>query len=244
MISKYVIQTVNDIKDPERVKLYWKPLQIEKRVQDRYYCIGEIYKVNDNFRLKYSNGEEDFELAKKEGFFGYEGCSDFGEEYDAQFIISERTVSKKRIDFEEYLDSWCVNPQLKDAVSPYYLLGLTESNLPHDYFLFFPVWSNKDTNFSFITCIRGTKYNVNTRDKVYQSNENEELTLEIEENNPYDNNACCLNYKGEKLGYLNRCLKKQVLRWKDEGKSLQFSVGRKNGTVRAPSLYVAIRVGE
>ena len=140
------------------------------------------------------------------------------------------------------MQSWCIAPNLSKEVSSFYMLGLTESRLPQDAFSFFPIWKEDEREFSFVTRIQGTRYNKGVRDLAYQKFHGNDISLSIEPDNFYGEDACCIQYGGRKLGYINHVVKNQVVHWIQKGRKVELSIVRRNGRPEEPTLFAGIRV--
>lgn len=174
------------------IHLCWRPAKGSSRI-----AVGIIkHSITRGVRFNYL--KEGVEEAQRFGFKFYEGFPDLDKEYTENVIeiFGQRIVKSERSDVKDFYDFWGVNQAFKD--NDIYMLAYTQGLLPTDNFEFLADF-NPEKGLSFVSEIAGlTEANLDVNTIL----EGDELSYELEPNNPYDSKAVKL-FKNEKhVGYV------------------------------------------
>jgi len=210
----------------------------------RRLVVGELVLENDgNVTLRYFPESQDFQAASDNGMNTLPLFRKSNIEYSTnvmEFFMS-RITSRKRSDFELYLQSLGINPIQKQQISDFALLSYGEGRLPSDGFHVVNDYANISPPVEFVTEVAGIRYG------EYQ-NRTGEITLgqvvqfDTEPDNEHDPNAVAIKITDLKLGYLNRIQAPAVGHWIEQGHNVKGTIFRKNGLPSMPRLFVFLEV--
>ena len=86
---------------PERLLLSWLPSSGHRMNR----IVAELVRTDNNAALRYLCGENDFELAVKEGFSGYPYLPVKNESYESVLdVFAKRLPPRSRGDFSKYME--------------------------------------------------------------------------------------------------------------------------------------------
>ena len=233
------MNTLQHIIEPVRLLLTWQPSDEQATARTRR-VVGEVRIEPDGQAVfRYLKNSSDFEEAKKAGFQGFPA---FGEKQDEirQGVIESlmrRLPSRKREDFSEYLAQHRLpNPFDHSDMA---LLGYTGARLPSDGFALVPDFSSNEVPCDFLIEVAGLRH-VNL-DAVENIHIGDEITFEIDPENPVESDAIAVVHQGQRIGYVNRVLKYTFHNWL-ELHHVAASVVRINGKPERPLVYVRVSV--
>lgn len=220
--------------EPQRLFLAWNEQGMSRHV------VGELVRAeNELVTLRYFPESNNFKNAEKAGFTPIPAFRRADREYSnnvMDFFMS-RITSRKRSDFELYLQTLGIAPEYKDTISDFALLGYGEGRLPSDGYHVVNAYSDIDPPVEFVTEVAGLSYGSFTH-RMDNITPGQKVTFCLEPHNPQDENAVRIDMNNEKLGYINRIQAPSVKRWLDHGSTIQGEVFRKNGLPSAPRIFV------
>jgi len=228
---------IQHLVEPKRLILAWNQAGRSR------YAIGELVRTEDTVLLRYHPNSDDFQKALDKGMHPLIAFRKENQEYAKgvmDFFMS-RITSRKREDFDLYLETLGIDPSDKDKISDFALLGYGEARLPNDGFHVVNDYADNETPVEFVTELSGVQYGDYAQGRSQISNLTLEMPLSIthEPENNHDPNAVYIHNDGKKIGYINRIQAKTVTRWIQQGKTIQVTLHRKNGRPSAPRLFDA-----
>lgn len=186
----------------EELWLIWKESTSRRR-----YKIGILTKENSHYVFEYVNPELDDAI--KDGFKYFPGFEDTDKKYTNDFLftnIETRLPNTSRPDYLEILNSYNLN---KDS-NEFEILKATRGRSFTDTYEFVPPFEVSKLEFD----VAGTNYSEDINDCRDLLKVNEKLFLELDEKNPYDENAVKVIYKNNgkeyQLGYVPRYYTKEL----------------------------------
>jgi hypothetical protein len=227
------------IVEPDRLLLTWQPPDENASVRTRR-IVGEIYKdAGGQVIFRYLTGTPDFDAAKQAGFKDFPAFPlDKGELRQGVIeSLLRRLPPRKREDFADYLAQHRLpNPFNHSDMA---LLGYTGARLPSDGFGLVPVFPQNAIPCEVLLEIAGLRH-------VFSGDLNairvgDPVTLQIDPENPVDQDAVVVLHRGQRLGYVNRALRQPMGRWL-HSHDVSASVERINGKPERPLLYVKVSV--
>lgn len=233
---KYIEHIVN----PDRLLLSWQTPRGSKNRMRMF--VAELIRTDNNTKLKYLNETDDFKKARKLGFEGYPGYS-IGQQEHENVLISflKRIPPRNRKDFDRFLNSLWINPNLKDEISDFALLGYSRAILPSDEFTLIHPFDNAKPPFEFLAPVQGSQYYIDNIPYEKMA-EGLETTFKPEPDNPKDPEAIVVQIDRKTVGYVCRGLLESFHRWLDSGYAISASIGRINGTPENPKIFVYVTV--
>lgn len=205
--------------------------------------VAELVRTDDgNANLIYFNKTEDFKKAQKRGFENYPGYSiDQSEHKNVLISFLKRIPPRSRKDFDRFLNSLRINPDMKEQVSDFALLGYSRASLPSDEFTLIHPFCNAAPPFEFLTPVQGYEYYL--KNMPYENMaEGLEITFKPEPTNAKDSKAIAMQIDGKTVGYICRGLLESFHRWLDAGYTIAATIGRINGTPENPKAFAFVTV--
>lgn len=183
--------------------LIWKEPKERRR-----YIIGTLTYKNNHYYFKYVNPE--LEEAKKVGFIEFPGFSDLNKKYESKGSlfpnITTRLLNKARPDYLQMLNTYGLDINSTSIE----ILEKTKGRLLTDNFEFVPAFDKNKIEFE----VAGTSHrnDINEWKNLLKINDN--LILEKEPNNKYDQYAIKIiyenNHKKYHIGYVPRYYAKDL----------------------------------
>ncbi len=231
---------IEHIVEPDRLFLVWQP-QLTHDVSSKRVrrTIGEIVKENGKVVFRYFSRSDDFKEARTGGFEGYPSFRLDQAEHAENVIETflRRLPPRKRNDFFDYLASRRLPRDFNG--SDLSLLAHTGAKLPSDTFELIPDLINVKEPFEVIFEVAGNRH-TNKKDDIQL---NDPVIFEVEDNNPYENDAIMIKHNGDKIGYVCRPYKQAVHHWIKNSIPFTAVIERLNGKPERPLIYLFVRVG-
>ncbi|CAM4040409.1 HIRAN domain-containing protein [Vibrio neonatus] len=227
--------TINNFIDINTLFLTW---QSDNERNHRYF-VGVINKITyDSYSFTYLVNTSDYDKAISLGFKGYPAFKLSNDIFTNEVLESfrKRLPPKSRRDFSKYLQQH--NLPTDFSGDDFQLISHTGIQLPSDGFDLVPDLSEAEVPFDYVTELAGTRY-YKTYDEVAEIDLGSNVTLIREDCNKKDPQAICVEYRGKKIGYINRLLC-PTLRTLMIDKSITCAIVKKSGTEDRPLLYVLI----
>ena len=231
---------IEHIVEPDKLLLSW---QTPRGSQNRMRMfIAELIRTGDDATLLYLNDSKDFKKAKGLGFKAYPGYSiEQNKHKNVLMSFLKRIPPRKRKDFDRFLNSLRIDPEMVDEISDFALLGYSRASLPSDEFTLIHPFNNARPPFELLTPVQGYEYY--TQNISYQEiKEGMEVTFTPEPNNPYDQDAIRMLIQNKTVGYVCRGLLASFHKWLNHGYNISASIERINGDPENPRLFVFISV--
>lgn len=233
---------IEHIIEPERLLLSWQLPRGNKDRMRRF--VAELLWTGNDANLIYLSDSEDFKKAKELGFECYPGYSTETQKHENVFIsFLKRIPPRSRKDFDRFLNSLRIRPEMKDRVSDFALLGYSRASLPSDEFTIIHPFCNAIPPFELLTPVQGYQYHLENFPYVKAIEaEGLEITFKPEPENVKDPRAICMQVEDKRIGYVCRGLIESLHGWLEKDYSLKATIERVNGTEDSPRLYVFVSV--
>lgn len=231
------MNTIEHIIEPIKLLVCWQAPEGNERTR---FVIGELEKKNDVIVFRYNIDSEDIIKAKDLGFVGYPAFKQLDKEY-AEGVMEtfmRRIPPKSRGDFDKYLKLYRL-PKDKD-ISDFALLGYTGAKLPTDGFSIINSFYKLEEPCEFMMEIAGFRYFSDI--DVKSLNIGDQVSIQKEDDNKFDDRAIRIEYKGKKIGYINRALIETFHNWIDTKAKIQLIIERVNGHPVRPLVYLFVKV--
>jgi hypothetical protein len=230
------VNLIHKVIEPEKLILAWQPSE-ETGVRQRF-AVGEIIKIGEIYKFRYLVDSEDYAKAENYGFSYYPAFRKTDKEYTEGVLDSflRRIPSRKRGDFSNYLQQWCIDPTAQ--FSDFALLGHTGAKLPTDAFSLVNPFSNVNAPCEFYIEVAGFLYQGVSLDSLKL---NMPVFFVPEPENLVDKNAVKIEANGKIIGYVNRFQCEAFNRWL-HNHSVSACIERINRTSSRPFIYIFGRV--
>ena len=227
---------IEHVIEPKKLLVCWQPPEGTNRTR---YIIGELTKKNSTVAFQYNINSKDLEDAKKLGFDGYPAFKQLDKEYTEGVMetFSRRVPPKSRGDYNKYLTLFRLPTDT--VISDFSLLGYTGAKLPTDGFSIINPFYNLQEPCEFLMEIAGFRY---SELDVEDLRIGDRVSIKKEPDNPFDNRAIRIDYKGEKIGYINRGIVETFHDWIDTKAKLYISIERVNGHPVRPIVYLFVKI--
>lgn len=231
------MNTIEHIYEPKQLLVCWQPPEGSSRTR---YVIGELTKTADNVVFRYKFNSKDMTTAKGHGFVGYPTFKQLDKEYieGVMETFVRRIPPKSRGDFKKYLEMYRL-PIDRD-ISDFSLLGYTGAKLPTDGFSIINPFYNQTEVCEFLIEVAGFRYSKEF--DVDDLDVGDQVSIKAEDDNQFDKRAIRIDYKGKKLGYINRVMVETFHRWIDTKSKINLIIERVNGHPVRPLVYLFVRV--
>lgn len=174
--------------------LSWRKGQGEGR-----HIVG-ILKRNATQGVRFEYLKEGVAAAKKDGFAPYPEFPELSKKYSDNVIeiFGQRIIKSERSDIKDFLDFWEIDPKYKEE--KFYLLAHTQGLSPTDNFEFLADYNRIEslcflTDLASLSVLKLPAGSIQTGDQ---------LTYQLEKNNPYDKDAVKV-FKGDvQVGYIKK----------------------------------------
>lgn len=187
----------------KEIWLIWKEPNTRRR-----YRVGILTSLDNQYNFKYNKQEVD--EAVKVGFDFFPGFVDLKKDYTSKELfpnIVTRLPNSTRPDYIEILETYGLNKESTQLE----ILEKTKGRLLTDDYEFVPAFNKDKIEFD----VAGTRYckNIEKCKKILKVND--ELKLQLEPENQYDENAVKVIYTSEKgieykIGYVPRYYSEQL----------------------------------
>lgn len=229
---------ISHLQEPKRLCLAWNVAGMMRRV------VGELELENDgNVTLRYFPDSSDFKTAEEKGMDLLPAFEEPTLEYSTsvlEFFMS-RITSRKRTDFNLYLQSLGIDPAQQEQISDFALLGYGEGRLPSDGFHVVNDYAETSPPVEFLTEAAGLSYGAYVG-RMEEVALNQTVRFDPEPDNEHAPNAVAIKLNDLKLGYINRIQAPAAGRWIEQGLNVQGTIFRKNGLPSAPRVFVFMEV--
>lgn len=232
------IHFLQHIVEPNGLLLTWQPTNEQAQTRTRR-VVGEVRVQNGQAVFRYLSDTADYKAAERDGFVGFPAFDIKQEEISRGVIESlmRRLPPRKRDDFSAYLAQHRLpEPFVNSDIA---LLGYTGARLPSDGFALVPDFPLDTVPCDFLIEVAGVRhvYGASVEDVML----GDEVSFEIDVDNPVDADAVVVLHQGRRLGYINRALRKTFICWL-EARSIEASIERLNGKPGRPLIYVRVSV--
>lgn len=237
------MKLLNYIIEPKKLLIAWQHLQ-EGKSSGKRYIVGELKKVENNVELHYFNQTEDFEKALKFGFSGFSIFSKDEKKHLSNImeVLSRRVPSTQRSDFDDFLRYYRINPECKNEISEFALLGYTGAKLPGDGFSFIHTFENATVPCEIVIKVAGARYYCEEL-KNLEDLKDISVFFEAETDNEDDPDAIVIKTKdSKKIGYVNRGQTKIFKKWIENKNSIEAHIERINGALDRPNLLLYVKI--
>lgn len=233
------MNTLNHIVEPSRLLLTWQPSDEQASTRTRR-VVGEVrIESGGQAIFRYLKNTHDFEEAKKAGFQGFPAFGDKQNEIRQGVIESlmRRLPPRKREDFDGYLAQHRLPAPFN--YSDMALLGYTGARLPSDGFALVPDFPIDAVPCDFMMEVAGFRH-VSQKD-IESIRLGDEITFEIDANNPVDVDALAVVHQGHRIGFVNRAIRHIFHKWL-QSHHVEASIERINGKPERPLVYIRVSV--
>lgn len=186
----------------EKLLLIWKEPKERRR-----YIIGTLEYANSKYTFEYINPE--LNDAREHNFTFFPGFDELNKKYESEQLfpnIETRLPNKNRPDYLDILNNY--NLELNSSKME--ILKRTRGRLLTDNFEFLPAFDKNRIEFE----IAGTRHSKDIEQCKIKLKINDNLYLEKEPNNKFDQHAIKVIYKYDNknyhLGYVPRCYSKEL----------------------------------
>ncbi len=237
-----MIKYIEHIVEPKRLILVWQaPLTSSGSRLRR--IVGELVredKESKKILLRYFHGEEDFELAKSDGFIGFLAFPVKRKEYDLNVLdtLVRRIPPRSRSDFKDYLENMRIRPV--STISDFALLGYSEARLPGDGFSIVNPFFDTVPPFEFLTEVSGFRYHKGISADISYGHL---VTFVEEPENKADSNAIAVMCEDIKIGYVNRVQLSGFHNFLGNAQVNAF-IDRSNGTTDRPRVQLFVEISK
>lgn len=235
---------IEHIVEPQKLLLSWQPLKSSGKPRMRRF-VAELSKdTDDGIQLKYLIGTEDFKAACDAGFTDYPGFSiEKNVHKNVLPAFMRRLPPRKRNDFGRFLTSIRINPDDKEKISDFALLGYSGAKLPGDGFSIVNKFSNVLPPFEFMLDIQGCRFHL--ENVLYtQMNTTMQVRFQPEPENTKDPQAIMVMVDDKHIGHVCRGLNHSFHAWQNKGFQISAIIERINGTEENPKIYALVKVSD
>ncbi len=235
-----MIKYIEHIVEPKRLILVWQE-PLTSRGSRLRRIVGELVREDNESKeilLRYFHGEEDFELAKRDGFIGFLAFPIKRKEYNLNVLdtLVRRIPPRSRSDFKDYLENLRIRPE--SAISDFALLGYSEARLPGDGFSIVNSYEDTTPPFEFLTEVSGFRYH---EGMAKEPPSGHLVNFVKEPENKVDPNAIAVMCEDRKIGYVNRAQLSGIHSFLDNAQVNAF-IDRFNGTTDRPRVQLFVEV--
>lgn len=230
------MNAIEHIFEPTRLFLVWhRPLSSGAKSRR---VVGELVRHGNDALFRYLKGTKDFDDALLEGFYEFPAFADTSNSSfttGALDVFLKRLPPRKREDFREYLAQYNLPPDFQG--SDFALLGYTGAKLPSDTFELCPDLSDAEVPLDFVIEAVGLSHHLPESIDVSIG---DQVELEEDLDNPHDENAIRIVYKGQKIGFINRALALSFKRLLERG-TLDASIVKFSASGPKKRLLILVR---
>ena len=211
---------------------------IWKNFKRSRYKVGEL-KYNEESKKHYTFRYcFDVVKAQADGFTGFPGFDiEVEDGYESERLfpnIESRLPNSNREDYLEILNSY----DLTQDSSEFEILEATKARLFTDTFEFVPEFNKNHIVFN----VAGVRHSEDYEEIKKVLQQDDELQLEFEPNNEYDNNALMVKFGNQKLGYVPNYYTKELKELMDNHKKYSAKIKKLNIDAEIPDDQVLIQV--
>ena len=225
-----VRQIIEHIKEPTVLYLMWQDAD-----RDRHH-VGNLYP--DRFEYLDKNDLPD----------NFEGFPAFSikkkvHEGNVLSVFLTRCPQRERTSYEKFLNSFALDPKGDEVknLSDFMLLGYTGVYIPSDSFHLINPFKEIEPPFEFVIRMAGVHNYYSNFDNL-EEKEGEALSLELEPSNEKDPKAIKINFKGEKLGYVQKGINNSFHDWINKKYKIDLSIYRVNGSKERRYVYAFVKI--
>lgn len=232
------MNTIEHIIEPTKLLVCWQAPEGNNR---KRFIIGELEKMQDSsIVFRYKINSEDLNEAKKMGFVGYPAFSIKEEEHTEGVMetFARRLPPKSRGDFNKYLELYRL-PKDKD-ISDFSLLAYSGAKLPTDGFSIINPFYNLNEPCEFLMEVAGSRYAKSF--DISKLDIGDQVSIKKDEANSFDCQAIAIEYREERIGYINRGLVKTFHHWIDSNAKIYLTIERVNGHPVRPLVFLFVKV--
>lgn len=227
------------IVEPEGLLLLWQPADLNSFGRTRRQ-VGKVQRsALGQAVFRYLRDDADFEGARLDGFQGFPAFDLKNEETREGVLeaLMRRLPPRNREDFGQFLAQHGL-----PAPFPYSdlaLLGYTGARLPSDGFCVTPIFPSGLTRCDYVMEIAGVRH-------VYQGDvaamrPGTPVQFLADPQNEIDTDAIAIHVGVEKLGFVNRGLRRVFNEWLTE-RQVEGSVFRVDASSQRPRVFVRVEV--
>lgn len=231
------MRRIEHIIEPDRLLLFWQTPGERLRM-----LVAELIRNGDDADLVYLKNGEDFSNAQNSGFEGYPGF-DIEKDIHKNVLTSfmKRLPPRSRGDFDRFLDALRINPDIKDEITDFALLGYSGAKLPDDDFTVIHPFEKASVPFELMLPVQGYQH-YQEQLPLDKLSEDMQAYFEAESDNPHDPEAVKIIVNGVIAGYVCRGLTRSFHKWMQANLTITAYIERINGTQQKPAVYLYISV--
>ena len=242
-----LIDDINQIPNTGKILVIWQEQQGNQNFDSgNRFVVGEIIHNNEYQQINYFE-KGDIEEAKKQGFRrleafkGKEGIKLTNNEISN--ALEKRVISKERSDFDNYIKSFMISPDLKNDLDTLTLLANTGRGKNFgDGFSFFPDIQDASTPFQITFEVAGHRHSEGmSKFSDKPALKGRTVTLEAQDDNEFDPYAVQISIDGVLIGYVPKGLNKGLHKFAKTNK-IEAVIARVNGTTDRPILIILAKV--
>lgn len=238
---------ITEVSEPDHLILAWQaPDEFKDRTR---FAVGMLSCREGIVRLRYFGDGEEFRRLNPDrtyarmleyGYAGYPGFSPEQTEHSAGVMeaFMRRLPPRNRPDFAAYERHLRVRPGT--ILSDFALLGLSEAYLPSDGFSVVDPLDPRTERRQLVVEVAGYRYYAAKAPGNVPS-VGDSVEIVPEDDNPFDARAVAVNFRGEKIGNINRLQVETFRTWIAQAR-IDGTVDRLNGRPDRPRLFVFVRV--
>lgn len=237
---------LSHIIEPKRLLIVWQTLQgnLEYRSgTGKRYIVGELAQVDGNILLRYFPNSQDFKDASSLGFKGFSIFDIAQEVHDINVMntLERRIPSRQRTDFNDFLIYHRINPEVRDRLSDFALLGYTGGNLPGDGFSFVHTFEEAPVPCELTIDVAGISH-YKDRLPALETLVGSSAVFKAEPGNCQDSEAIIIEtLDGKLIGYVNRAQTAIFNKWLQNNR-IEGIIERINGTIDRPNILLYVKV--
>lgn len=227
--------TLDKVIEPSRLWLTWQPLSGGTR-----YLVGKIDHEGEAYTFTYLSGTDDFNEAESKGFLGHPAFP-LKEAIHTGNVLEpflRRLPPTKRKDYAVYMRNHLLPYPFER--SDFALLGYTGAKSPADGFCLLPDFTGVK-EAEYLAEVAGTRYQKGLQLDAVSVGDTVQLVHESD--NEHDPNAIAVMHDAGRLGYINK-VHCAALLLKIRRDKVLATVGKKNGTLERPLIYVLLEIFE
>ncbi len=240
---------ITEASEPDHLILAWQaPDEFKDRTR---FAVGMLTCDAGEVRLRYFGDSDEFSKLNPGktyrqlldyGYAGYPGFQVDRVEHRTGVLeaFMRRLPPRSRSDFAAYEQHLRVRPGT--PLTDFALLGLSEAYLPSDGFSVVDPLDPTVDQRQLVIEVAGYRYYANKAGAVLPE-VGDAVDIVPEDDNEFDPRAVAVQYKGHKIGNINRLQVETFRTWISQER-IEASVDRLNGRVDRPRLFVFVRVSE
>jgi len=232
--------------EPKRLLVVWQtPLEGTEYQSGtgKRHIVGELELAGDNIILRYFQNAQDFKDAINLGFKGFSIFNTDQEIHDTNVMntLERRIPPRQRTDFDNFLIYHRINPEVRDQMSDFALLGYTGGKLPGDGFSFVHTFEEASIPCEVTIDVAGIRHYKESLPPL-ETLIDIPVSFKAEPDNPQDSKAIIIETRdGKRIGYVNRAQTDTFNKWLQHYQ-VEGVIERINGTIDRPNILLYVKV--